>query len=400
MDFSEAERLGFIDAFTEFWQLQPGNSRSIDELKAAGQALLKGCREHFRAGVTRVSRISAAVDPSMADYFVSRALALLDAPNSQEFIARAELVISEYPKLTAWMKWWTRPAHAAMLCDSERKMDIELWESLPDTNNAEEAMHWKLYSACGRDHDVFGGLKGLYAVAKYYERMYNSVLSACFCYNKFGATEYPTCDLAGIRTHYGEKEPWKVLADNIGRTKNSRAPDPSAKKRKRNDGRAPDTSKEILKKPTKRKKVNNDGRPPDTVKALKLTKSSKKDAHPQKRQTRIQSRKPKLGKCTGRPYPHGSRVRVLSGTGTGQHSPTRYPAIPVFKLRLKTQSTNIWLTSPLVHIHLTPPGRRYSRQHVGNGDHTTPAAAVRLPASQVFDTRVGRPPTTDVSGRL
>ncbi|KAF8185384.1 hypothetical protein BJ912DRAFT_852761, partial [Pholiota molesta] len=278
MDFSEAERLGFIDAFTKFWQLQPGNSRSIDELKAAGQALLKGCREHFRAGVTRVSCISAAVDPFMADYFVSRALALLDAPNSQEFIARAELVISEYPKLTAWMKWWTRPAHTAMLCDSECKMDIELWESLPDTNNAEEAMHWKLYSACGRDHDVFGGLKGLYAVAKYYERMYNSVLSACF---------------SGIRTHYGEKEPWKVLADNIGRTKNSRAPDPSAKKRKHNDGRAPDTSKEILKKPTKHKKVNNDGRPPDTVKALKLTKSSKKDAHPQKRQTRIQSRKPK-----------------------------------------------------------------------------------------------------------
>lgn len=107
MDFSEAERSGFIEAFTEFWQLRPGNSRSIAELKAAGQALLKGCREHFRTGVTQVSRISAAVDPSTAEYFVARALALLDAPNSQEFIARADLVISKYPKLKSWMKWWT-----------------------------------------------------------------------------------------------------------------------------------------------------------------------------------------------------------------------------------------------------------------------------------------------------
>lgn len=123
-----------------------------------------------------------------------------------------------------------------MLCDSECKMDIELWESLPDTNNAEEAMHWKLYSAYGCDHDLFGGLKGLYAVAKYYEQMYNSVLSEYFLHTKFVATDYSTWDSAGIRTHYGEKELWKVLADNIGRTKDSWAPDPSAKKRKRNDG--------------------------------------------------------------------------------------------------------------------------------------------------------------------
>ena len=27
-----------------------------------------------------------------------------------------------------------------------------------------------------------------------------------------------------------------------------------------------------------------------------------------------------LGKCTGWAYPHGSRIRVLMGTGTGNHS--------------------------------------------------------------------------------
>lgn len=177
MDFSEAERLGFINAFIEFWSLTRGNQRTEDELRVVGQSLLKGCREHFRAGITRVSRISAAVSPEMAPSFVARARALLNAPNSEEFASRAALVVSEYPKLKAWMDWWTRPEHAAMLFDSERTMDTKLWESMPDTNNAEEAMHWKLYSACGRDHDLLEGLMGLYAVSEYYERMFTATQS-------------------------------------------------------------------------------------------------------------------------------------------------------------------------------------------------------------------------------
>lgn len=177
MDFSEAERAGFLDAFTEFWTLRPCDSRTEDELRAAGQLLLKGCQEHFRAGVTRVSRISAAVPPDDAAFFVTRALALLNAPDSEEFRSRAALIVSEYPALKSWMEWWTRDAHAIMLFSSERRMDIELWESLPDTNNAEEAMHWKLYCACGRNHKLMEGIVGLYAVAMYYERLYEGAQS-------------------------------------------------------------------------------------------------------------------------------------------------------------------------------------------------------------------------------
>jgi hypothetical protein len=58
-----------------------------------------------------------------------------------------------------------------MLFESERKMDIEIWESIPKTTNAEEAMHWKLYSACGRDHGFIEGMLSLYKVAEYYERL-------------------------------------------------------------------------------------------------------------------------------------------------------------------------------------------------------------------------------------
>jgi hypothetical protein len=33
-------------------------------------------------------------------------------------------------------------------------------------------MHWKLYSACGHNHEFLEGMHGLYAVAVYYERLH------------------------------------------------------------------------------------------------------------------------------------------------------------------------------------------------------------------------------------
>lgn len=184
MDFSEAERSGFICGFITFWMMRPDNTHTRQELQVAAEHLLKGCHEHFRAGVTRVSRISGAVADGMREGFAKRALALLDAPNSQEFIAHAALLVHDFPRLTSWMEWWMRPAHASMLFESERKMDIDLWNSLPQDNNAEESMHWKLYSACGHDHDFLEGMYSLHAVAVYYERRHtaeSSAYSTHFC---------------------------------------------------------------------------------------------------------------------------------------------------------------------------------------------------------------------------
>ena len=67
------------------------------------------------------------------------------------------------------MEWWAHPSHATMLFNSKRVMDIDIWDSIPKTNNPEEAMNWKLYAACGWDHSFLEGLRCLYAVAGYYE---------------------------------------------------------------------------------------------------------------------------------------------------------------------------------------------------------------------------------------
>ncbi|KIJ13900.1 hypothetical protein PAXINDRAFT_13225 [Paxillus involutus ATCC 200175] len=72
VDFSKAERLGFTLAFISFWENHK-NSRSQEELHKAASKLLKGCQQHFRSQVTRISKISAIVqDPRitlpMSDY--------------------------------------------------------------------------------------------------------------------------------------------------------------------------------------------------------------------------------------------------------------------------------------------------------------------------------------------
>jgi hypothetical protein len=174
MDFSEAERNGFINGFTSFWLGREDDDRSESDLREAARRVLRGCKEHFRAGVTRLSRINGVIPPATREIFVSRALELVSTPTSEEFLEYARLIIRDFPETATWLAWWLRPAHASMLFESQKVMDPKIWESIPDTTNAEEAMNWKLYSAAGRNHDFFNGLNGLYAVGVYYTNLYSA----------------------------------------------------------------------------------------------------------------------------------------------------------------------------------------------------------------------------------
>lgn len=248
MDFSEAERNGFIEGFVTFWTNRGDDTRSEADLREDASRLLRGCREHFRAGVTRLSRISGVIPPEKRDAFVQRAVGLLLVPTEDEFSLRAKLILRDFPKTASWLNWWIRPAHASMLFDAHRKMDITIWDSIPDTTNAEEAMNWKLYAAAGRNHALMEGLHSLYAVAAYYERLYRETLSKslhCSCCTSSLTNSLKSLS-GGVPIRYGQSERWKFVADQIGRTKPSRAPDVADRRRKKNDGRPPDTAKELL----------------------------------------------------------------------------------------------------------------------------------------------------------
>ncbi|KAF8189274.1 hypothetical protein K438DRAFT_1593489, partial [Mycena galopus ATCC 62051] len=64
VDFSGAQRNGFILAFVDFWLEHAPGERGVDQLLATAPTLLKGCAQHFRNQITRVKKISGVVDPS------------------------------------------------------------------------------------------------------------------------------------------------------------------------------------------------------------------------------------------------------------------------------------------------------------------------------------------------
>ncbi|KAF9022911.1 hypothetical protein BDP27DRAFT_1163304, partial [Rhodocollybia butyracea] len=57
---NEPKRSGFIGSFVGFW-LKQSNPRTAEELQRKGATLLRGCRQHFEASITRVKCITAIV---------------------------------------------------------------------------------------------------------------------------------------------------------------------------------------------------------------------------------------------------------------------------------------------------------------------------------------------------
>ncbi|KAI0737390.1 hypothetical protein C8Q80DRAFT_1125393 [Daedaleopsis nitida] len=202
-----------------------GTARSPDVLRTAAEHLLKGCQQHFRSGVTRLSRIGSVVEPEKERRFRTLTEDLLSADNLEEFRLTAHDVLNEFPRLAPWLNWWLRDEHASMLFQSHRRMEPILWESVPSTTNAEEAMHFKIYNAVGKNHNFME---------------------------------------VGTKISYGQQERWKIIAKQHGRTKLTRQPH-----RIRDEPFRPSKRPQIS-------RYHNDGRPPDTAKALvqgRMTKS-------------------------------------------------------------------------------------------------------------------------------
>ncbi|KAJ7504614.1 hypothetical protein B0H11DRAFT_1709555 [Mycena galericulata] len=247
VDYSGAQRLGYIEAFVVFWTRRKDDSRTEEELRKTASSLLKGCREHFRAQINRVKKISAVVHPGLQDVFVNDALALLEVEDYVEFMEHVELLIKKFPKAEGWVRWWARECHAKMLFKPFREMHVEEWDSIPNTTNAQESQHKKIYLAIGKKHELIPGLRGLRQLAEHY-----ALLAAAASYLNFGP-------VAGVKIRYGIPEPWKHAKTKDGLSKRARAANSS---HSRKDGRPPDTSKELVPGARKGKGPKSSKKPP------------------------------------------------------------------------------------------------------------------------------------------
>ncbi len=175
MDFSEPQRIGFENAFAGFWERRK-DGRSRTELMEAAKELLKGCQQHFRNAATRVKRLGGVVPPDEVSDFTDLTTLLYTTEDMKVFNDTVAEIRTQFPRSKPWLNWWLRPDHASMIFPSQRRMNPLIWDVLPDSTNAEEAMHFKIYMIAGKKHDIIRGLDGLLIVEKYHHGLYDRAL--------------------------------------------------------------------------------------------------------------------------------------------------------------------------------------------------------------------------------
>jgi hypothetical protein len=104
---------------------------------------------------------------------------MLEFDNLVEFLSHADQFIAEFPLAENWIRWWMRPSHATMLFKSHRVMTPELWNSLPDSTNPQEAQHFKLYMGVGKNHALLAGLEGVKKFMEHYELLASAEKREC-----------------------------------------------------------------------------------------------------------------------------------------------------------------------------------------------------------------------------
>ncbi|OAV96379.1 hypothetical protein PTTG_26373 [Puccinia triticina 1-1 BBBD Race 1] len=234
VDFSKAQQRGFVAAYMNVF----GKSDPKEAMQK-----LKGCREHFCQSVTRVKQNCAVINPDEQSLFESKCLALLQPceENGPTHDDKIDEMRGRFPKIKAWLDWWTMADVESMLFPSRRKMLEDSPngdDGLPSLTNAQESMHWVYYMFSAGKKSFLAGFSELYAFFKALERDHSLWMR-------------------GILIQYGVKPiDQKDVAHSIRWIK------PTKRQRAAiNDGRPPDTTEALLDCPNKQAKL---GRPPNS----------------------------------------------------------------------------------------------------------------------------------------
>ncbi|KAF5379616.1 hypothetical protein D9757_009228 [Collybiopsis confluens] len=220
VDFSDPQRIGFVEAFVSFFLADADNLRTEPQLRNAAAKLLKGCHYHFQKSVTRMAHIGAIIPHESKQQFKNLCSELTTVVTQHEFNAAVAQLRERWPKTSHWLTWWLAPDHARMIFPSQQTMSPELAAQLPDTTNAEEAMHATIYRVVGSLHNpLFRGLDGLLNVEKGFRRDIQSAQ-------------------LNIKTYYGKSglQIRKDLFERFGTTHPSRK-NPRGEARERRTGR-------------------------------------------------------------------------------------------------------------------------------------------------------------------
>lgn len=216
VDFSASQTRAFIEAYVEIV------GGDVSSSTARARELIKGCREHYRASVTRISRNLNIIPFEHSSEFVMLAKSLLEAPEA-EYIKNCATIALRWPKCKRWLRWWCTPSHAGMLFKSQQKTDNDIETSMPDTTNAIESLHQVYYKIADKANDLVTGLTLLLLLSKTHEAWFKDLS-------------------VGLTVRYGKAERWKTAIEEYGSKRRKRGPQAAFI----SDGRPPDSTVSLL----------------------------------------------------------------------------------------------------------------------------------------------------------
>ncbi|KAJ3553499.1 hypothetical protein NP233_g12629 [Leucocoprinus birnbaumii] len=175
MDFSDAQREGFIEAFISFHRAR-NDERNEVELHARAETLVKGCNEHYLQSVKRVAHITGVVHPGKKGHFEELVPGLTKTTDIDEFLNIVADLCREFPLAQQWLDWWLSWKHAQLIYPVCKVMTDADWRCVQTISNASKSLHAQLYALSGgKHHYFFKGLMILHRWAVMFEDRYKSM---------------------------------------------------------------------------------------------------------------------------------------------------------------------------------------------------------------------------------
>ncbi|KAI9255270.1 hypothetical protein BDA99DRAFT_562530 [Phascolomyces articulosus] len=105
MDFSQAQREGFLMAYRE----------AFPYINISPESLLKGCYHHFKQSVQRIISNHAIVPAGSDVDFRDLTNAMYNAESEKAYDRTVRNIRDDYPNAKKWLDWWTRDEIAGMI---------------------------------------------------------------------------------------------------------------------------------------------------------------------------------------------------------------------------------------------------------------------------------------------
>jgi len=112
---------------------------------------------YFSASVARIKKIRDIVPNDTVDDFAKATMHLVNIEEYVEFMQEIEAICTRWPLCQPWLDWWLHNSAAKTLFKARRTMSQEASDRIPDSTNAQEAMHRYFYMASNKNHNIITG---------------------------------------------------------------------------------------------------------------------------------------------------------------------------------------------------------------------------------------------------